>query len=62
MTITEAMQARHNGRQYTDKPLDVDVIAALNEAIDICNRPLDFTHSSNSPLSVNSLCILPSLQ
>ncbi len=38
MTITEAMQARHSVRQYTDKPLGTDAIAALQGAIDACNK------------------------
>lgn len=38
MDIMEAMAARHSVRQYTDKPLSADIIAALNEKICECNR------------------------
>ena len=38
MTVTEAMQTRHSVRQYTDRPLGADEIAALKGAIDACNR------------------------
>lgn len=38
MNITEAMSARHSVRQYTDKPLGAEVIAAMTEEINACNQ------------------------
>ena len=38
MDLKEAMQARHSVRQYKDRPLSVEVIAALQEEIADCNR------------------------
>ena len=38
MDIMEAMAARHSVRQYTDRPLSADIIAALNDKIGECNR------------------------
>lgn len=38
MDLKEAMQARHSVRQYKDRPLSVEVIAALQEEIAACNR------------------------
>lgn len=38
MNIAEAMRARHSVRQYLDKPLEADVISALKEEINACNR------------------------
>lgn len=38
MDLKEAMQARHSVRQYKDRPLGVEVIAALREEIAACNR------------------------
>lgn len=37
MDILEAMRARHSVRAYEDKPIPEDVVAALNEAISVCN-------------------------
>ena len=37
MTIQEAIQARHSVRQYIDKPLPEDVVAALKAKIDEVN-------------------------
>ncbi|MBQ0025083.1 MAG: hypothetical protein KBT00_05105 [Bacteroidales bacterium] len=37
MTIQEAIQARHSVRQYMDKPLPQDVVAALEAKIDEVN-------------------------
>ena len=38
MNLTEAMNARHSVRQYTDRPLEEEVISALRQEIDACNR------------------------
>lgn len=38
MNLTEAMNARHSVRQYTDKPLGTEVIAALEKEINACNQ------------------------
>lgn len=38
MKMQEAIQQRHAVRQYLDKPIAVDVIAKLNDAISMCNR------------------------
>ena len=38
MTLKEAMQARHSVRQYTNKPLEAELVAALQAEIDSCNR------------------------
>lgn len=38
MDVSEAMKARHSVRQYTDKPLEDDVITALKQEIAACNE------------------------
>lgn len=38
MNLSEAMQARHSVRQYKNKPLDTEVIEALQAEIVACNR------------------------
>lgn len=38
MNFIEVIEARHSVRQYTDKPLDNDIISALQSEIDVCNR------------------------
>lgn len=38
MNINEAIEARHAVRSYQSKPLPTDVVAALNEKINECNR------------------------
>ena len=38
MNLSEAMKVRHSVRQYTNQPLEADVISALEKEIDICNR------------------------
>ncbi len=55
MNIQEAMKARHSVRSYTEKPLDEQAVAALNEAIAqaneesglnmqlVCDEPKAFT-------------------
>lgn len=38
MTTMEAMRARHSVRQYTDRPLDAEAVAALEAEIAACNK------------------------
>ena len=38
MNLFEAMNMRHSVRQYTDKPLEEEVISALQAEIEACNR------------------------
>ena len=38
MTILEAIEARHSVRQYTDKPIEAEKIAALEQEIAACNQ------------------------
>lgn len=38
MNLTEAMKARHSVRQYQNKPLDTETIAALQAEIAACNQ------------------------
>ena len=38
MDIMEAIAGRHSVRQYQDKPLTAEIIAALEREIDVCNR------------------------
>ena len=38
MDLMEAMRARHSVRQYLQKPLTQELITALTEEIDACNR------------------------
>ena len=38
MTIMEAIRQRHSVRQYEDRPLDQNAVAALQEEISACNR------------------------
>lgn len=38
MTITEAIEARHSVRSYTDRKLSQEVISRLQEEIDACNK------------------------
>lgn len=38
MNLQEAIEQRHSVRQYTDKPIPTEVIAALQEEIAACNR------------------------
>lgn len=38
MSILEAMKQRHSVRQYTDQPIDEEVLKALQMEIDACNR------------------------
>lgn len=38
MNLTEAIAARHSVRQYKNKPLEAEVISALQAEIDTCNQ------------------------
>ena len=38
MNLSEAIEARHSVRQYKNKPLEQDVVLALQTEIDACNR------------------------
>ncbi len=38
MNLMEAMRQRHSVRQYQDRPLEAEVMAALREEMDACNR------------------------
>lgn len=38
MNLIEAMNARHSVRQYIAKPLSEDIVSALTEAVDTCNK------------------------
>lgn len=38
MNIMEAMQARHSVRQYKNKPIEVELISALQTEIEACNQ------------------------
>ena len=45
MELMEAMKTRHSVRQYTDRPIPAEAVAALRAEIDACNRAA-FTFSS----------------
>lgn len=57
MDLTEAMNARHSVRQYKNKPLGAEVIAALQEEIDSCNQEsgLHIQLVTNEPKAFDSL-------
>ena len=38
MNISEAIEARHSVRQYKDKPVEQDVVLALQTEIEACNK------------------------
>ena len=38
MNLKEAMAARHSVRQYKNKPLTPEIIAALQAEVEACNR------------------------
>ena len=38
MTLLEAIEARHSVRHYISRPLEKDVVDALQQLIDVCNR------------------------
>lgn len=56
MTLLEAIEARHSVRQYIEKPLEEDVINALNEKIDELNKAsgLHFQLVANEPKAFDS--------
>ena len=51
MTILEAIKNRNSVRSYTDKAIDVNVVAALSEEIKVCNAEsgLDIQLITNEP-------------
>lgn len=38
MTLAEAMSTRHSVRQYTDQPLEAEVVEELTKEIEACNK------------------------
>ena len=38
MELMEVMKMRHSVRQYTDKPLGKEILDALQQEIDACNK------------------------
>ena len=38
MNLTEAMNVRHSVRQYKNRPLDAEIISALQAEIESCNK------------------------
>ena len=38
MNLTEAMKARHSVRQYKNKPLEAEVLLALQAEVAACNQ------------------------
>ena len=38
MTLLEAISARHSVRKYLDKEIPADIIAALQDKIEECNK------------------------
>lgn len=57
MTIQEAMHARHSVRQYENRPLGDEVIAALKQEIAACNREsgLHIQLVTNEPKAFRSM-------
>ena len=55
MTLKEAMNARHSVRQYTNTPLEAELVAALQAEIDSCNREsgLHIQLVTNEPKAFN---------
>ena len=41
MELLEAMEKRHSVRQYADKAMEAEVLQAIQEEIDVCNREGD---------------------
>ena len=56
MTILEAMKQRYSVRQYTDKPIDDEVLKALQTEIEICNQEsgLSIQLITNEPKAFDS--------
>ena len=50
MDFKEAMQKRHMVRKYTDKPLSDEIIAKINERIELNNK----TYNLNMKLMINN--------
>lgn len=57
MTIREAIDARHSVRAYTMRPIDGEILKALEEEIAACNAEsgLDFRLVRNDPNAVKGL-------
>lgn len=57
MDMTQAMQARHSVRQYSEKPIDADTLQLLQEEIAACNREsgLHIQLIANEPKAFDSL-------
>lgn len=56
MNIMEAMKQRHSVRQYTDQPIDEEVLKALQTEIEICNQEsgLSIQLVTNEPKAFDS--------
>lgn len=56
MTILEAMKQRHSVRQYTEKPIDNEVLKALQTEIETCNQEsgLSIQLITNEPKAFDS--------
>ena len=57
MNLKEAMAARHSVRQYKNKPLTPEIIAALQAEVEACNRDggLHIQLVTNEPKAFDSL-------
>ena len=57
MTIEEAIRARHSVRQYLDKPIDGEAVAALTAEIERCNSEggLNLQLKINEPKAMDCL-------
>lgn len=40
----ELMKSRHSVRRFTDRPLESDAVASLNDEIDVCNKESGLDH------------------
>lgn len=38
MELIEAVRKRHSVRQYTDKPIEPDILNAIQAEMDACNK------------------------
>ena len=56
MNILEAMKQRHSVRQYTDQPIDEEVLKALQTEIETCNQEsgLSIQLVTNEPKAFDS--------
>lgn len=57
MELMEAIKKRHSVRQYTDKPIDSEIIAELQAEIDACNKEgnLHIQLITNEPKAFDSI-------